>query len=148
MKKILKFIVLLTFVFILTACGNKTALTTNDMIEIMSNEGFAVSDVTKQIEDDRFKYVGSANNMKFQVEFYVFKELKDAKEAYKSNVTSFNATAKTKGKETTKENYSKYVQELSDKYNVVTRIDNTLIFSSVNIEYKSELKKVLRKLDY
>lgn len=147
MKKITKIFVLIIMVVLLSACGEKTALKSEELVSILSNNGFIVNDVTDQMEDSSVTYVASANNGKFQIEYYVFETKKQAKAAYTNNKKSFE-TNKTEGKETSGDTYNKYVQELSDTYNVITRVDNTLLYASVNIEYKGTLKNVIKDLGY
>ncbi len=146
-KKITKIFAFIAMIILLSACGEKKVLKTEDMVSKLSNNGFIVTDVTKQMEDPSVTYVASANNGKFQIEYYVFETKKQAKAAYTNNKKSFE-TNKTKGKETSGDTYNKYVQELSDTYNVITRVDNTLLYASVNIEYKGTLKNVFKDLGY
>ncbi len=147
MKTFKKIFILLLAAIILTACSKKEPLKSEEAISILSSNGFIVTDVTNQMEDDRINYVGSANNGKFQIEYYIFSQEADAKKAYESNKESFENN-KTKGKEKKDETYQKYTQELSDTYNVLTRVGNTLLYSSVNIEYKKDLNKVIKAMGY
>ena len=144
MKKIL---IMILALFTLCACGVEKVKNEKDINNRLADEGFVVTDVTVQMNDKRISYVAAANNNKYQVEYYVFREATDAKEAYKGNVDSFNASGK-KGKEKTKNGYTIYTQKLSDKYSIVIRDNKILIYSSVNIEYKRDLNKVLNKLGY
>ena len=147
MKRFLNLFVLILLVVILSACTKKKALSTKEISDKLSNNGFIITDVTNQMEDSNINYVASANNGKFQIEYYVFVDVDNAKKAYESNKASFENN-KTKGKEKEAETYQKYTQELSDTYNLIARIDNTLIYSSVNIEYKKVLNKVIKDLGY
>ena len=148
MKKYIKLLSLVLIVFLITACGEeKVKLDTKRFTEKISNLEFVVSDNTKLIEDKTIKGAYSAHNGKYQIEFYIFKDEKRAKEAYTSN-KKYLENNKKKGKEKEDNTYSKYVQELTDTYNVLTRVEDTLIYASVNIEYKKDLKKVLKELNY
>ena len=144
MKKIL---IMMLALFTLCACGVEKVKNENDINERLSDAGFVVNDVTTQMNDKRISYVAAANNNRYQIEYYVFNEAEDAKEAYKGNVESFQAN-ETKGKEKTKKGYTMYIQQLSDKYNVVIRDKKILIYASINIEYKKDFKKVLKNLGY
>ena len=99
------------------------------------------------MEDKNIKSVITANNGKYQIEFFTFNSKKNAKEAYNTNVKSFLANKNVK-KEKNEDNYDKFTQELSDTYNVVIRLDNTLLYSSINLEYKNDLNKIIKKLNY
>ena len=148
MKKYIKIVIVLLVVLILTGCGDKkTALNQKQITDKLYKLEFFVDDNTKLMEDSTTRTALSAYNSKYQIEYYIFKDEKRAKEAFQDNKKYFDNNGK-KGKEKTKENYSKYVQELSDTYNVLTRVDNTLLYISSNIEYKSDIKKVLKELNY
>lgn len=147
MKRFSKILVFVLITLVLGACGDKKSLKPSEVTKKLSDNGFSVIDVTSQMEDKSISYVSSANNGKFQIEYYVFANEKDAKEAYKNNKESFENN-KTKGKESKGKSYEKYTQQLSDTYNLITRVDNTLLYSSVNIEYKKDLNKVIKDLGY
>lgn len=147
MKRFFKIFVFIFMALMLSACGNKKALTPREITIKLFNNSFSVTDVTSQMEDKSISYVASANNGRFQIEYYVFVNEEDAKKAYKNNKESFESY-KTKGKEKAKESYEKYTQQLSDTYNLIIRVDNTLLYSSVNIEYKRDLNKVIKELGY
>ena len=147
MKKITKLLMFLFIIVLLSGCGSKKVLKTSDIKSKLSNLGFTTTDVTSYMEDKNIKSVITANNGKYQKEFYTFNSKKNAKEAYKTNVKSFLANKKDK-KEKNEDNYDKFIQELSDTYNVVIRLDNTLLYGSVNLEYKKDLNKVIKNLNY
>lgn len=148
MKKALKIIVAIMIVFILTACGTKKALSDDELKTKLTQIGFDVNEITSSIEDSNISVVRTANNGKYQIEYYVFKNEDTAKTAYKNNVKMFSSNKKYAGKQKNDDNYNKYVQETDDYYNVVTRVKDTLVYVSVNIDYKRDIKKVLNKLGY
>ena len=148
MKKYIKILSIILIVIVATACGKvKEKLNDKQFTEKISNLAFVVTDNTSMIEDETIKSSYSAHNGKYQIEFYIFKDKKRAEEAYQSNKKYFENNGK-KGKEKRKDTYSKYMQELSDTYNVLIRVDDTLLYSSINIDYKKELNKVLKELNY
>ena len=61
---------------------------------------------------------------------------------------TFEESKKYKGEKKSKDNYDKYIQKTDDYYNSVIRIDNTLLYVSINIDYKNDVKKVINKLGY
>ena len=148
MKKILMILMLVLCTFALTACGKKEALSDNDMKNKLVELGFDVNDLTSYMEDSNVKVVRSANNGKYQIEYYVFKTNDNAKSAYEGNVKTFEENKKYKGEKKSKDNYDKYIQKTDDYYNSVIRIDNTLLYVSINIGYKNDVKKVINKLGY
>ncbi len=147
MKKIIKLFTCLLIIVTLSGCGSKKALKSNDIKNKLSNLGFTINDVTSYMEDKNIKNVITANNGKYQIEFYTFDSKKDAKKAYETNVKNFTINKKNK-KEKHEDNYDKFTQELSDTYNMVIRLNNTLLYSSINLEYKRDLNKTIKNLGY
>lgn len=148
MKVVLKSIILIIMVIFISGCGKKEIIKNSEFSAILTKEGFSVTDVTNFMEDYSVKSVYAANNGSYQIEYYIFENEKVASEAYKNNKKTFDSGKKIKGKEKTGDGYQKYTQELSDQYNNLTRVKNTLIYASVNIEHKSNLKKMIKKLGY
>lgn len=147
MKKIIKILMFLFIIVALSGCGSKKVLKPSDVQNKLSSLGFSINDITNYMEDKNIKSVITANNGKYQIEFFTFNSKKNAKEAYNTNVKSFLANTNVK-KEKNEDNYDKFTQELSDTYNVVIRLDNTLLYSSINLEYKNDLNKIIKKLNY
>ena len=147
MKKIIKILMFLFIIVALSGCGSKKVLKPSDVQNKLSSLGFSINDITNYMEDKNIKSVITANNGKYQIEFFTFNSKKNAKEAYNTNVKSFLANKNVK-KEKNEDNYDKFNQELSDTYNVVIRLDNTLLYSSINLEYKNDLNKIIKKLNY
>ena len=147
MKKIIKILMFLFIIVALSGCGSKKVLKPSDVQNKLSSLGFSINDITNYMEDKNIKSVITANNGKYQIEFFTFNSKKNAKEAYNTNEKSFLANKNVK-KEKNEDNYDKFTQELSDTYNVVIRLDNTLLYSSINLEYKNDLNKIIKKLNY
>lgn len=148
MKRILKVLLVIFVLFTLSACGGKTILTDNEIKDKLTEMGFDVNEITDSIEDSNISIVRTANNRTYQIEYYVFKNDESAKLAFENNMKMFKANKKYKGKLKSAENYDKYIQETNDYYNVVSRNKNILIYVSVNIDNKKDIKKVLNELGY
>lgn len=148
MKNAMKILMLVLAIFTLTACGEKKALAQNDIKEKLDEANFVVSDFTNQMEDDSMKSVLIANNGSYQIEYYEFESEKRAKKAFNDNVDMFESINDKKGKKENEKTYDKYTQELSDTYNSLTRVGKTLIYASVNINYKKNLNNLLKDLGY
>lgn len=147
MKKLFKFIICILLVIALSGCGNKDALNKDTFYTELTNLGFGVMDVTSQIEDKNIKTIYTANNGKYQFEFYIFDKKENALAAYKSN-RDYLKQKKGKEKETKKESYNKFTFTIDNEYSVVVRKDDTLIFASINEEFKNDIEKVLSKIGY
>lgn len=147
MKKIIKLLIILPLLFVLTGCQDKKALNADEITKKMGELGFLVSDGTEMFEDEDIIKVLSFNNGKYQIEYHEYKTEEKAKESYKGNKNYFDLEAK-KGKETSKKNYDKYVQSAKEEYHALTRVGNTFLYVSASIEYKDEIEKVLKELNY
>ncbi|MEG2351403.1 MAG: hypothetical protein RSA10_03305 [Bacilli bacterium] len=147
MKKVKIGLLTLLMVVVLSGCGNK-ALVPDKMDAKLKKEGFIVNDVTVNIKDQNVEKVVTANNKKYQFEYYVFKTEKLAKESYKRNKEQFHKYKKksNKEKEKNKDNYDKYTLELSDTYDAVIRSKKVVVYVSVSMEHKGDVTKILNKL--
>ena len=148
MKSLARVLLVLATLFTLTACGKKEEITVNDFNQIMREEGFYVTDISDEMEDTNISNVYTANNKEFQIEFYVFKSEDTAKEAFSSNKEMFNQDKDYEGKEKNEDTYDEYIQETSDYYNVLKRVGKTLLYASVNVDYKGDVKSAINKLGY
>lgn len=148
MKKILKCVVCILIVLCLSACGKKVEMKSNDLANELSNLGFDVTDITSQLEDDNIKKVYAANNKKYQMEIYIFKNENDAKKAYTTNKATFIDIYKSKYDEDVKDTYEAFYQEADGKYNQLSRVGSTFVYASVNVEYKKDVKKSIKRLGY
>lgn len=145
MKKILC-LILIIITLISFIISNKIEELSNTKIkDILISNDFLVNDLSSKMEDDSIKIVYVANNGKYSIEYYLFDNKENAKEAFNGNIKTFNDN-KIKGNIKNKDNYDSYTQELSDTYNSITRIGKNLIYASINIEYKDEFNKILKKL--
>lgn len=148
MKVLSKVLLVLAILFTLTACGKKEEITANDFNQIMREEGFYVTDISDEMEDTNISNVYTANNKEFQIEFYVFKSNDIAKQAYESNKDMFVQNKDYEGKEKSDDDYNEYTQETEDYYNVLKRVGKTLLYASVNVDYKVDVKSAINKLGY
>jgi len=149
MKKSIKVLIAFVLIVLLSGCGAKKGLSKKEINNKLFGLGFDIYDVTDKIEDKSVKTVLSANYKgKYQIEYYAFDNEDSAEKAFKSNKNELIKSNGDKGKTKSGSNYDRYIQQLSDKYIVVTRVDNTLVYVFSNIDYKKDIKKVLKKINY
>ena len=147
MKKVFKFIICILLIITLNGCGKKESLNKDTFYNELSALGFGVVDVTGQMEDKSVKTLYTANNGKYQFEFYVFDNSENALNAFNGN-KDYLTQKKGKEKEITKEEYNKFISVKDNEYNVIVRLKETLIFTSINSEYKKDFEKVLSDIGY
>ncbi len=148
MKKLIKILMVVIMMITLTACSQKKNISAEDLEKKLSNMDFVTKDVTSEMEDSNIKKVILANNNKIQIEYYVFKSEDSAKTAYSTNLKSLKENKDFKVKEKNNNNYNKSTQATKNLYNVIIRNGDTMIYSSVNVNYKSDVNKVIKKLGY
>ncbi len=147
MKKVFKITLVICLVIILSGCGNKKIVTSDKFYNTYSKLNYVINEVTEQTEDESIKKIITANNMKYQIEYFEFDSIDNAKKSFESNKKSFERISDNNNY-TSKNNYEKFTQEEKDKFNVIVRVDNTLIYCSANIEYKDQVKKDIKKIGY
>ena len=152
MKKIFYSIICIVALFSLTACGNKTAITTDKFKTEASNEGYLVADVTSQYSS--YGYVNEAtvarNNAGWQVEFYVLSGKEYATSMFNTNKATFETYKETGFTESTSSvgNYEKYSLTSGGYYMYLCRVDNTFLYLRVEENYKDDAKAFIKKLGY
>lgn len=148
MKKILTILIALVCMVSLTACTEKKHINESQIDNTLTKLGFYINDITESMEDSNILVAKTANNKKYQFEYYVFKTEETAKKAYKNNANVFKARKKYKGKEKSSAGFDCYIQTTDTYYNRVERIKNKLVYVSVSLNYKGDVKKTLSKIGF
>lgn len=149
MMGVLCFVVLFT----LTGCGNKTSITSDDFKNKMESNGYTVQDATNQMASyDYIKkvYIAISNDSTYQIEFYELSDSDYATSFFNNNKSIFEDSKSSVSTETSVNlgNHNKYSLTANDKFKVVSRIDNTVIYLDVDENYKSSVKDILDDLGY
>ncbi len=148
MKKFVKILIIVIMMITLTACSQGKKISEEDIEKKLSDMDFVTNDVSSEMEDSSIKKVIVANNNRIGLEYYVFKSEDSAKKAYGTNLDSLKENKDFKVKEKNGSNYSKSTQLTESLYNVIIRAEDTMIYSSVNVNYKSDVDKVIKELGY
>lgn len=149
MMGVLCFVVLFT----LTGCGNKTSITSDDFKNKMESNGYTVQDATNQMASyDYIKkvYIAISNDSTYQIEFYELSDSDYATNFFNNNKSIFEDSKSSVSTETSVNlgNHNKYSLTANDKFKVVSRIDNTVVYLDVDENYKSSVKDILDDLGY
>lgn len=153
--------VIITFVIIIAIVGvifinlnkEKASITALDFYITMSQKGYVVQDASGQfLEYDYVKqaYIAGNNDYTYQIEFYELIDDSNAISFYNNNKSIFESSKGNTSAETSVglKNYSKYTLSSNDKYMVVSRINNTVIYVDVEDRYKDAVKTLLDELGY
>ena len=132
---------------------DKTSITATSFKNHMEDKGYILTDANSQFEEyDYIKqvYIAVSNDYGFQIEFYELTDDSYAMNFYNNNKSIFESS---KGSDATQtkvglKNYSKYTLSSNEKYSVVSRIDNTVIYVNVDENYKDTVKDILDELGY
>ena len=150
MKKILSVFVCFIVIFSVTGCFNKTKIDGKTFREKMEGKGFNVVETGDTDDSPEITYIAQDQNGRYQIEFYDIKSKDSAKEkfkSYKSGIDNENTTNRKTSSVSTG-NYEKYTLDNGKTYYLASRIDNTMIFLSVDPEYKSDVNKIIKELGY
>lgn len=151
-KKIIVGILCVLFLFVLTGCGKKNAITADDFKSLAKKNNYTVYDISNQYT--RYPHIKSAivarSSLNYQVEFYVLINDEYASSMFDSNKSIFE---NSKGNSSTYSstsvgNYSTYSLTSNGYYMYLSRIDNTLLYLKVNDIYKKNVKNLVDDLGY
>lgn len=151
-KKILLGIVLLLSVFMVTGCETKTPLEPKDFVDLIEQNEYKTTNVLNQFEQyDQIKnaFVAQDKEMRYQIEYYQLDTIESAKSFYNGNKEIFQKMENIKSRTNlNQDNYERYAQSTDSAYSSISRIDNTILYANVKIEYKEEVKEIIKKLGY
>ena len=152
MRKVFIYFCLFISLFILTGCSlHKKAISFDEFQSITMSSNYHFLDVTEQFSyDKRIKKAGLAATSVWQVEFYIFDSKDSADAMFQSNVKSFK---EVKGSTSFEEkinmfNYKTYALTTNAQYMYVCRVDNTVAYSRVPVEYRDKVIKYIGKIGY
>ena len=150
MKKFLSIIFLVLVLFMVSGCGNKKVITTREFKNITEQNGLSVLDAIDQFDSDVIKEATLAYNDDYKLEFYVldssdsaismFNYNKNSFESKKSGVSSYLSTDLA--------NYNIYMLQSGGYYMYLSRVDNTLLYVSVEDTFKESVKDIVKDLGY
>ncbi len=147
-------LLLVIFVFVLTACGSEKTKESNNLENFMSvagGYGYAVSDNLNGYKN--VNYITGASMATFgdtELEMIIYDSEENAITVQNSQIDNF-LKLKSTGESIHKDkgdNYYKYVMISNGYYMVSSRIDNTLIFTKTPLENKESVENVLNAMGY
>ena len=144
------FIIILSLfiLFSATGCGNKNALSVDDFNKKMEDKGYTVQDASSQMSEVKeIENVSIAidKDQEYQIEFYKLAVIfiNENKEIFENSKTNNNSYS-----EANMANFSTYTLTTNDKYKLLSRIDNTVLYIDVVKDAKSEVKELVKHLGY
>ncbi|NLN97469.1 MAG: hypothetical protein GX127_03610 [Eubacteriaceae bacterium] len=147
MKRILAILLALSII-LLAGCGaKKSGMANDDFKAQMLEKGYEIVDATDKVNPNTIGAVSIAIKDGYQIEYYVAHSVDKAQTVYDLNVSSFK---EVDGEENNsqKGNYSSYEKTSADTFYTISKVDNTFIYSVAPVEYKDEIKQVIKDLGY
>lgn len=157
MMKIKNKICVAVFIGMLGIAGcsmDKTPVSADTFEEKMEDAGLTVNDQTSEAPED----FGTSDvkvafeEGKYQIEYYDFENEEDAESLYnfvqgelEDTYENSNGTVKTSKKIG---NYASYKLSADDIYFEISRIGDTLVYSTATSEYKNQVKELVEDLGY
>lgn len=149
---IISIITLLIATLLMSGCGDKAAITTEQFKSIAEENNCSTADATSQYAQygviDEATIALSSDG--WQVEFYVLTDETNAAGMFDTNKEIFeslkgNASAEASS---STNNQSSYTLTSSGYYMHLCRVDNTLLYVKVDDTYKSDVKALIDELGY
>lgn len=148
----LKITLCLMIIILLTGCKNKKAINSNDFKEKATSNNYIVSDITSQFEKSKIvENAVTANKLgAWVVEFYTLKNDSNAKYMFNYNKEKASSEKANNSKEVSSSsgNFSTYSLTNNGYYIYICKVDNTLLYTKVNEQYKDEVNKFIQELGY
>lgn len=151
MKRKLLSIVLVIAALFMTGCGDmKQPISPSTYKTTMEEKQYTVIDHTmeEQVYNSAIQlcYVATKNDQSYQIKYYSLENENAAQSFYLQKVREFAGMGTNT--ELNVANYSKYTQLYNNKYGVISRISNTVIYVDADNLYTEELKLILKELGY
>ncbi len=163
MKKATKIILIVTAILVIAAIitaivflnlnKSKEAIESVMFKTKMEEKGLTIMDASSQflsVPEIGQVYLALEKNNNYKIEFYEFSNVDYAISFYNTNKNTFELTKGNASAETSVDlnNYAKYTLSSNGKYMVVSRIEDTVIYSSVDDQYRDVIKEILKEIGY
>ena len=150
MKKIISIVFMMVILLTLSGCSSKKGSTPEKFETFMKDQNFYVNTITNEVIAENMKVSKIADNKKYQIEYFEFSSVKDGKNAFNSNKSIIEKSKGKNAKEKTKQSgeYNFYSYSTSDQYACIARSGKTLVYVYSTSEYKKEINKIFKKLNY
>lgn len=150
-KVYLIIIPLIIIIISLLILAFKPKVTEKEFSNVMKDNNYLVSDVTKSIVDNNIikSYLASKNNYEYSIEYLEYIDDGSAREKYYQLVDKNSSNIDEKYIKTTNYgNHNRFVLEKDDIYQIISRIKNTIISAKVKNSSKKEVDKIFDLLNY
>lgn len=151
-KKVFLVLVLMSSLLLLTGCFKK-AITIEEFTSSFDTNKYTVGEYHEgQIDTviDGLQRGAYVTNGAYTIDFYILENTSKAEALFQDEKSTFEASKDGKTIENSIKigNHESYELTTSLMYMYTSRIDNTLLYISANVEDKDEIKSLVKKLVY
>lgn len=142
------------FLFVKTILNKeKDPITVEEFKSTMKSKGYEILNVEEQFDEYNYikdAYIAMSSDEEYQIEFYKISDVENATMFYNYNKSIFESSKSASSMQTNNDmkNYSKYTLQSNDKYMVISRIEDTVVYVKVDSKYKEKIKDVLDEIGY
>lgn len=131
----------------------KNPITAQEFKSVMENKGYIIIDAKKQFDGYNYiqdAYIAMNDKGEYQIEFYKMSDKENATMFYEHNKSVFESSKSSSSAQTNNDmkNYSKYTLQSNDKYMVISRVEDTVVYVKVDSKYKDNIKDILKEIKY
>lgn len=155
MNKKISLVILIIMLFTLSACNTKEErkpISSDSFKLVAEDDDYTVKDVTDTLKNKKGIKEAIVASVKtdYQIEYYVLDDKETAQKMYARNKNRFENVKSSldKAEVTETDNYSEYKVTSRNRYMLVCKIDNTLIYASVEEKYKDNVTNLIKRLGY
>lgn len=148
-------LIILSFFLLLCSCSvNKVAKTSEEFTDFFTSENlnYYIENITNQFENDDIQSVIIAANLEkeYQIEFLEFNTVEKAIQVYEETKEKIDelVTNSNGSKGINYENANRYSKKNENIYSIVSRIDNTIVYSKCSIDDMQEIGNIVKDLGY
>lgn len=143
-KGIITGIFLITIAIVLIGFFSFKALNPKEFYSLFNSFGYLVENKIDKDYSSNNHLIAMKDDLPFNVEYYSFDDEIDAKNTYEKIKKSIRINKK----ETVSSLASKLIAESNNKYIVVSRIRNTIMYVLGDEEHKEQINSIFKNINY
>ena len=157
MKKIALILTVVIVLAMMDGCliqeASRTPISANEFTTKAEAAGYRIQDAADQASgaaEDYLIAIQGTSAIDYQIEFFVVSTVDQAKATYQGNLSKIESQkgAISTNLSADKETYAYYKLASDNRYYVISRIENTLVYIDASEKYKDEIVKFLRDIGY
>ncbi len=146
-KKIAVYLIIFVFCVVLSGCSNTNVLTGENFKEKLESMGYNVRDVTDAFETGTVEEAYLAVKKDIVIQFRILEDEEKAIDVYEQMKKDLEEKGNNSSNNSNN-NKDKFVMNIENRYIVLTRVGNTILYSDVGNHNKKEVENNLNELGY